>query len=486
MGKTPGTLPKGKEPSIKSLLQDAVWYGGANIITKVLSLCSFPLIARHFSANNFGVVELFATIAPLIAFIISFGQDSAVAWFFIKESCAKERQRMISESFWYQVSLSVPVTAALWFFAPKMLGVFAITGGAVSIFQIVILQVPFCLIYNYALVILKWSSARTLYASLFVSSAGLYALMIILGTLYLSINIETFFWLNFINQAVFGLLGLFFIRNWIIIPAGMNYLPRLLVHGAPIGLATMLASMLPVGEKWIIAHLLSVEQVGHYAAGGRIAIVIAFMAEAFQSAWAPFAHRYYRDKDARLIFARTMIVFSSVVLSLVFALAALATPLIILLASEKYIEGAAVVFPVAFGLALLCIAQVMEVSLGIGMKPRLVMYGALFRMITTIGLIFILAPKYGLQGVAASALFGCVTQSGAVALFVRHTQSESWNVKEAAPIILAAFVGGFCLVVTQYNWGIKAGSNLAWGGVAMIVTFGWIAYRRVGIGRPSC
>jgi len=176
-----------------SLVGQTLVYGIANILTKILSICSFPLLARHFSTTNFGIVELFGSVAPLIAFAISFGQDSAVARFFHEESCPKKRRQLISESLWYQLSIIVPITISLWFLAPAILTACAIKEGSVSIFRIVILQGPFCLLYNYATVLLRWTGAGRIYVALFVSSAALNALMIFLGTQYGKITVETLF-----------------------------------------------------------------------------------------------------------------------------------------------------------------------------------------------------------------------------------------------------------------------------------------------------
>ena len=485
MDEKTGTPPEGRRLGLEALLQDAVWYSSANIITKILSLCSFPLIARHFSTTDFGVIELFGSVAPLIAFAISFGQDSAVARFFNEVQTRERRRQLISESFWFQLILVLPATLILWFLAAAISDSLKIVGNSILILKIAILQGPFCLLYNFALVLLKWSSSRRIYVGMVVSSAGLYAIMIFLGALYLNIDVETLFWLNFTNQAAFGLLGLFFIRNWIVLPTAIYYLPRLLAYAGPLGLAAMMASLLPVGEKWITARLLSVEEVGLYAAGSRIAIIVAFMAEAFQSAWGPFAYRIYRENNARLIFSKTLVIFSSVTLLMVFVLAALAVPLIELLASQRYFEGAVVVFPVALGLALLCMAQVIEVSLGIGMKPRLVMYGAFLRLLTALGLIFVLAPKFGLQGVAFSALGGCAAQAFAIALFVRRTATNSWTLKELSPLILTAGFGGISLVMVQCYLGLREGAYIAWGSVVMIGFAGWHSYQKVVVNQKT-
>jgi O-antigen/teichoic acid export membrane protein len=269
------------------------------------------------------------------------------------------------------------------------------------------------------------------------------------------------------------------IRKWITVPDEVNYLPSLIKYAAPLGLSAVMMSVLPVGERWITARLLSVEEVGLYAAGSKIAILVAFMAEAFQSAWTPFAHANYREQTARSVFSRALILFSTLVLGLVFVLASVAVPLIEILVSERYVRGAVVVFPVALGLAILSIGQIIEVSLGIGMKPRLVMYGSFARMSVFFALVFVLAPIFGMQGVALSALLGCVTQTVLIANFVQRSTTKIWDLSELFPLITTATLGATCLALTKYHYGLGTEIYIASTSAAIIGLVGWWSYRRI-------
>ena len=57
---------KSKE-SLTFLLGDAVIYGGAAAFSKAFSLITFPLIARHFSVEEFGIIDFFSVFASFLA-----------------------------------------------------------------------------------------------------------------------------------------------------------------------------------------------------------------------------------------------------------------------------------------------------------------------------------------------------------------------------------------------------------------------------------
>jgi hypothetical protein len=128
-------------------------------------------------------------------------------------------------------------------------------------------------------------------------------------------------------------------------------------------------------------------------------------------------------------------------------------------------------------------AQVIEVSLGIGMKPRLIMFGGLLRLVLTFGMIFGLAPIYGLHGVAFSALAGCVIQAFSIAMFVRRIATDTWTLKGFFPIIATGVFGGILLVIAQFYLGRKVELFIAWGCVAMTGFAGWNSYKKLS--RPG-
>jgi O-antigen/teichoic acid export membrane protein len=86
------------------LLRDATLYGGAAAISKAFALITFPLLARHFSVEEYGVLDYFLVLGSLLAIFFIFGQDSAVARYFYEYEETETRQQLISQSLVFQLS----------------------------------------------------------------------------------------------------------------------------------------------------------------------------------------------------------------------------------------------------------------------------------------------------------------------------------------------------------------------------------------------
>ena len=464
---------------IKALLQNTIWFAGANVIAKILSLFSFPLIARSFSTSDFGLIELFATIPPFVAFSVSFGQDIAVAKIYNDRAGFNKIRELISEYFFFQFFAIGLVAIALCVFSPSIAKNFPEIQDGVPNFRIVFLQAPFFLFYSFALMVLKWSRDRRLFLILFLSSASAYTAWIILGTQSLGINVQELLLLNLINQAIFGFLGLWFIRKWIVIPRTFRHLPEILLNAAPFGITAVLTSALPLGERWLTAEFMSVQAVGTYAAGARVAILVTFMAEAFQIAWGPYASQIHRGATPPFVFERVLVVFATSMLAFAFFLSAIATQIIDVIATARYSEGAEIVFPLALGLALLSIANLLEVSLGIAKQPNLVLLGTVARVILNFGFLLFLTPLIGLQGVAVSAAVGCAIQSGISAVLLNQYVGGNWDFRPIYGVLISSGVCSFFLIVARSQLNANLFSCVAIGGALVVTIAGSLSYFRI-------
>ena len=104
----------GQLDRFKFLLNDAVVYGLGGALNKVLTLFTFPLLARHFGVEQFGVIDLLNTSVVLLVTLLVFGQDSAVARFFYDDENSIRRRQVVSQSLAFQIIIISIVSPFLW------------------------------------------------------------------------------------------------------------------------------------------------------------------------------------------------------------------------------------------------------------------------------------------------------------------------------------------------------------------------------------
>ena len=99
----------------KFLLSDAAVYGLGGALNKLIALFTFPLLARYFSVEQFGVIDLLNTTVVLLVTFLVFGQDSAVARFFYDDENSSRRRQVVSQSLAFQIIIFALVCPILWF-----------------------------------------------------------------------------------------------------------------------------------------------------------------------------------------------------------------------------------------------------------------------------------------------------------------------------------------------------------------------------------
>ena len=83
---------------VKLIFKDSFVYGAAGILSKSLVILTFPLLARSYSIEDYGIIDLLYFMTNLLTTFFIFGQDSAIFRFFHIDNCNLKRSKMITGS----------------------------------------------------------------------------------------------------------------------------------------------------------------------------------------------------------------------------------------------------------------------------------------------------------------------------------------------------------------------------------------------------
>lgn len=436
--------------SLRFLLGDTIVYGGAAAVSKSFSLITFPLIARYFSIEEFGIIDFFAVFASFLGTLIIFGQDSSVARFFYEYENTKKRQQLISQSFLLQLVLSVLCVVFLLVFAELIASSLIDVSDAAACLRLVAIQAPFLVILNFSQNLLKWTFERRsfLFVSLGITISGM--LLLVFSIYWLHVGVIGVLYIGLVNSALFALLGLWLVRKWIIIPREFGFLRILVKFAFPFGIIGSIGAFVPAAERWLITELFSFDDLGIYAAGSRLAMLMALIISAFQTAWGPFSLSVYKQENAIDIYNLALKIFVLLVIFFSFLIAGGAFPLIVLLATDRYSEGAVVVLPLALGLSIQSIGWIIEIGISISKRSYLQLYAYFTYVTVTILAIYLFASIFGIIGIALGILAGHVAKTLVASWLAQLAYPMNWEYKSVIYFIgFAIFLGIGTLLVTE-------------------------------------
>jgi O-antigen/teichoic acid export membrane protein len=438
------------------LLRDSALYGSAAALSRAFSLITFPILARHFSVAEYGVLDYFLTIASLLAAVLIFGQDSAVARFFYEHTDRDERKQLISQSLLFQIAGVALVAPILWLLADRIavaLLPFEQAIRAPELLRLVVLQFPFLLLINFSQNLLKWTFDRVRFLTMSLGMTVFQASGLLIAVLVFDAGVREVLIVCLTTSAVFGTLGLLFVRKWLIWPRGFSYLREILPFAVPLGVICVAGAFAPTLERTLTERLLGTTDLGLYAAGTKVAMLVGLVIGAFQTAWGPFALSIYRQPDAAHFYNQVLRLFALGICVFVLGLSLLGGLIILVLSSDRYSGASVVVFPLAMGLAVQATGWITELGIGLSKRSHLNLYPYLVSLAAAFCAIWLLAPVLGLLGVGLGVLIGHLVKAIVASWLAQRAYPVPWSYAPVVVLMMTTIVVGVVAALLGLRYG---------------------------------
>jgi O-antigen/teichoic acid export membrane protein len=458
---------------LQFLAKDSFIYGGAAALSKAIGLITFPLLARHLSTENYGVFDYLLVVSAFLSILIVFGQDSAVARYYYEHEHTTQRQQIISQSLAFQalvLMLSVPM---LWFLAPELARLLRVKPEHVGLLRIVVLQVPLLVLLNFSQNLLKWTFQRAKFLMVSLGQTLIQTLLLLVLVLGFDPSLEHLLILNALCSLFFAALSLFFISPWLAWPKGFARLRQLLPYAIPYGVICVIGAFSPTLERSLTSSLLGTDQLGLYAVGAKIAMLLGLLVNAVQMAWGPFALSLYKQADAGRTYNWVLKLFVLLVSVAALVITLLAQPLIDLLASARYSGAVVVVFPLVMALAVQSSSWITEVGISISKRSNLNLPGQLLAIAIVMLGITVLTPRLGLLGVGYSVLLGAVVNALVASYLAQLAHPLPWRYAPALLILGITLGAGAVWTVLIWHNEVLWGRGVLCVSIALVVVVAW-------------
>jgi O-antigen/teichoic acid export membrane protein len=461
---------------LRFLAQDSAVYGMAAAISRFATLVTFPIIVRHLTVSDYGVFDILQVFGSFLTVLLIFGQDSGVARYFFDHDDLETRRELISQSLLIRVVVLAVALPLVWLLASGALGLLGIDPSFRPAFGILLLQAPCLVFLNFAVVLLRVTFSRNRFIFLSIGFSFTQAACWLVAILVYDASVGGILLSGLLAAAIFAAIGLYFIRGWLKPTLRLNFVVQMLPYSLPYGAISVLRAIVPLMERALVSLLLAADALGLYAAGAKITMLYALFAFAFQSAWEPFALSIGKRPDAAATYNLVLKVFIVLACTLVLLLTAAARPLLVALASEKFVEATVIVFPLVLALAIESISWITEIGLILQRRTSLKLLGYVLGALASVLGIMLLAPAFGIAGVSVAVLIGAVVKAVVVTLLAGRVHDQRWDRASFLLVLPVTVIGGVLISVVAETQGDLAGMGCF--AVVITVLFA-IAYRAV-------
>lgn len=389
-------------------------YSIGNLLVTVSGLISFPIFTRIFSVAEYGILNLISATLGLLFAISKLGIQHSIVRFYGEVRAGKldaTIPQYLSTTFfgmtavgllvtvaWALVSLSIP---ANWWSDPRVSGLFLIT--AVLLF----IRTADSALVNF----LRAEERSGLYNLYNVIKRYGTLALVLLVLFYITGDLYGYFWATIAAEGLI-VTGLLLIMRRTHQFSPDEFSPKLfrsmLAYGIPMIAFELSAISLNIGDRYVIEVMLGSEALGIYSAGYNFSqyVQAVFMAAVGQAALPMFV-RCWEDKgpEATKRFVRqTMHYYLLAALPMVAGVSAIGREAMVILASDKYADAAALIPFVAGGMAIEGGLAMLAVGIYLSKRTRFMAIMMVICAILNIGMNVLLIPHLGINGAALATL----------------------------------------------------------------------------------
>lgn len=390
---------------LKAFWRDSLVYAIPAIVSRGVAFFLVPLYTRVLSPADYGAFDMFMVFASIVNLTVALEVSQGLARFYADTREADRKVAYASSAFWFTVACYC-LFCMVAFGCSSGLSMWVMgSEGRSTAFRIGILYVCcngiFYLIQNQ----FRWELRSRRYASV--------SLLVTIGTAAAAVGLAYGLGLG-LEGLVGGMLigtipgvvyGLWHLRQSFRLRFQPACLREMLQFSAPLvpsGVAVFISTYI---DRLMINYHLSVEAVGIYGIGFRLASTVGLVMVGFQGALTPLVYTYHRQADTPREMARIFRYFVAFALLLFLVITLFTHDILVLWTTPAFYGGAAVV---VFLVPAILLSQMYIFAPGVFIagKTHLVLWINLSGAILNTVFNALLIPGLGIQGAALATLMG--------------------------------------------------------------------------------
>jgi O-antigen/teichoic acid export membrane protein len=331
------------------IASDFIIYGSINFLNKLISILIIFFLTKNLTVEDFGLVDFFISLISLGSTIVIFGQDSAIARFFTNRNTIYQKKKIITQSLLIYI-------LNIFIIFPSLFIIFYIFYDNLiikkNIYLIIFLTLSiFIYVFiNFCLTILKYDFERKKYNTLIILQNFFILLSILILINFKILDYQNFIYFYFSSNLIVLLIGIYFIKKWIILINKPFLNLSYIKFATPIGLVAFLFNLSLIYERFFIYNNINLFSLGLYALLLKIAAIVQILIFTLFIGWEPYLYSNIKNKNlaTNINLAFKCFVYFSFIIC--FFLNSIKVFVIILLSNINYIEVKYYVFPVIVGI----------------------------------------------------------------------------------------------------------------------------------------
>jgi O-antigen/teichoic acid export membrane protein len=390
---------------IKRLSGDSLLYALMNVGTKLIAFLMIPIYTAYLGLAEMGVLENIDALTSILTFVVIFGTDNALAFYYFDTKEEKEKEEYVKTVLLFRILISVLIFILFLIFG-KWISI--LLTNSEQYVDIILLSGLVLVLEAVATVILTYFrfEFKSLKVVIYtVTKLGMVALLSYIFLRFFSANVEAVFYGRIISTALIVMMLTKPLKTFITFKFNKELMKKILVYGAPLVPASVAFWVITFSNRFFLTKLESLEEVGIYAVAVKFAAVIALLTSSVQMAWRPYTMSIKDREDAPRLFSKLYLLILIIGLSGLLGIATVIPYILSFMVSNESFEPAAdyIAF-LSLGTFLSFYYLIISVGLFIKKDTKIIAYYVGISAIICVVLNILLIPLFSIWGAVAAML----------------------------------------------------------------------------------
>lgn len=263
-----------------------------------------PIYTAYLSKGEMGALETIDALFAMLTFVVIFGTDSALAFFYYDTKDEEKRKQYFQNVMMFRLFAAFALFVVMFVFGDLIASALKLGAGYKY------------LIY-YAMVVLIFESMITLILTFYrftfkvsrvviftVIRLGLVALLSYLVLRFFTSTVDAIFYSRIIATVLVVVLLASQVKKFFTLRINKELLREMLKYAAPLVPASIAFWVIAFSNRFFLGHFESLESVGVYGVAVKFATVITLVTSGVQMAWRPYSMSIKEKDNAKDLFAK--------------------------------------------------------------------------------------------------------------------------------------------------------------------------------------
>jgi O-antigen/teichoic acid export membrane protein len=439
-------------------------YGLSSSAPALVALLILPVVARHLTTAEYGVLELAITTIAVASVFVELGLTSASqrSFFDYTDDQPRERRVVLSTALITYAAGTVVATAVLIAARVPISEFLFNSSHETNVVVVAAFTLPAVALVNFSREVMRlhfrvWQFlASSFLAAVVGSAAVLYALLV------LHVTVTGVLLGTLIGSAIAAVYGIVVVRGDLEVAFSRPELRTMLHYGLPLVPMALALWALALIDRIMLSKLSSLSEVGEYGMANRLGAILTLAATAFATAYSPFMLSLYSEdaEEEKAVRARVMI-YVAVAFGLITVVVSLSARELFKLIAPGFHSAYEAVGLLAFGLAAYAVANIAVAGISLARRTRSLAVLAGIAAAVNIVLNLIVIPPWGMLGAAFATAVAYVLLFALYYYYAQRVYHTPYELSRLIPLSLltlaATAVGAIPIEPPPLALGIKSG-----------------------------